>query len=207
MTFAASLPAAALLETMLKDSAWVTTARADTGVLVACLLDLVNALACVGTAVALYPVVRRVSSTGAIGFVASRSFEAAVIVVGVVCLLGVVTMRREPALHSGAEATTVAGALVAVRNWTFLIGPGLMAPINAALLAGSLRRSGLVPRWIPTVGLVGAPLLMASTVLTYFRGNETIVPVAALAVVPIFVWELSLGLRLTFRGPSLRSAP
>jgi hypothetical protein len=129
------------------------------------LLDLVNALACIGTAVALYPVLRRQQEAVALGVVTSRMFEAAIILIGVVSLLAVVTLRRDLAGAPGtdpASLVTAGRALVAVRDWTFLLGPSLMPGINALLLGWLLYRSGLVPRVIPVLGLIGAPLLIAS---------------------------------------------
>jgi Domain of unknown function (DUF4386) len=106
-------------------------------VLRGCFLDLVNALACIGTAVALFPVVRRQNEAAALGFVTSRMLEAAIIVIGVVSLLAVVTLRQELAGASGTDTvclTTTGRALVPIRDWIFLLGPGLMPGINALLL-------------------------------------------------------------------------
>ncbi|HMS14596.1 MAG TPA: DUF4386 domain-containing protein [Microthrixaceae bacterium] len=201
VTFASSIPAVLLLAPVLDRVGFVTESGSDVRVLVGCLLDVVNALACVGTAVALWPVVARTHPTLALGFLASRIIEGAVIMIGVVCLLGVVTLRRDVG-GAGADPSLVhvARALVAVRGWTFLLGPGLMPSINAGFLASALHRTAVVPRVIPMLGLVGAPLLLASTLVTYFNGNHQIAAVAAVGVAPIFLWELSLGLRLAIRG-------
>ncbi|MFL6128464.1 MAG: DUF4386 domain-containing protein [Mycobacteriales bacterium] len=203
VTFAASIPAVFLLDPVLNNADYITSSGADTRVLWGCFLDLVNAVACIGTAVALFPVVRRQNEAVALGFVTSRMFEAAVIVIGVVSLLAVVTLRRD---FAGAPGTDPAGlgitgrALVAVRDWTFLLGPSLMPGINALLLGYLLYRSGLVPRLIPMLGLLGAPLLIASAVVTLFRSNEPVPVLAAIATVPIFLWELSLGIWLVVKG-------
>ena len=164
-------------------------------------LDLVNALACIGTAVALFPVVRRQNEGVALGFVTARVMEAAIIAIGVVSLLSVVTLRQAGA--SGADAASlvrVGRALVAIRDWAFLPGPSLIAGVNALLLGSLLYRSGLVPRVIPVLGLVGAPLLIASATATMFGINEPVSVWSAIAVAPIFVWELSLGAWLIARG-------
>ncbi len=105
--------------------------------LLGCFLDVVTALAGVGTAVALFSVVKRQHEGFALGFVTTRLIEAAVILIGVVSLLSVVTLRQHLAGNAGAdEASLVAvgQSLVAVRNWTFLLGPNLMAALNALLL-------------------------------------------------------------------------
>jgi uncharacterized protein DUF4386 len=160
-------------------------------------------MACIGTAVALFPVVKRQNEAAALGFVTSRMLEAAIILVGVVSLLAVVTLRRDLAGAPGtdpASLITTGQALVAARDWTFLLGPGLMPGINALLLGWLLYRSRLVPRVIPVLGLVGAPLLIASATTALFRGNDPITPMAAIATVPIFLWELSLGVWLVVKG-------
>lgn len=204
ITFLASIPAVALLDPVLNDPSYVVSATgADTRVVLGCVLDLVNALACIGTAVALFPVVRRQEEGVALGFVTSRMFEAAVIVIGVVSLLAVTTLRQDLAGRPTTDTRSLAivgQALVDVRDWTFTIGPSLMPGINALLLGYLLYRSGLVPRLIPTVGLVGAPLLIASALVTIFHSNQPVTVLAVVATIPIFLWELSLGLWLVVKG-------
>jgi Domain of unknown function (DUF4386) len=203
ITFVASIPAVFLLAPVLDNADYIVSAGADTRVLWGCFLDLVNALACIGTAVALFPVVKRQNEAVALGFVTSRMLEAAIILIGVVSLLAVVTLRQDLAGAPGtdtASLVTTGQALVAVRDWTFLLGPGLMPGINALLLGWLLYRSGLVPRVIPLMGLIGAPLLIASATATLFRGNDPVTVLAAIATVPIFLWELSLGLWLVVKG-------
>jgi hypothetical protein len=94
----------------------------------------------------------------------------------------------------------VGQGFVAVRDWTFLLGPSLMPAFNALLLGTLLYRSGLVPRLIPAIGLVGGPLLLASTTATLFGITTATSVTAAIATLPIFVWELSVALWMTFKG-------
>lgn len=203
ITFAASIPAVFLLAPVLDHPGYIAAPGADTRVLWGCFLDLVNALACIGTAVALFPVVRRQNEAFALGFVTSRMLEAAIIVIGVVSLLAVVTLRQGLAGAPGtdpASLLTTGRALVAVRDWTFLLGPGLMPGINAMLLGYLMYRSGLVLRLIPVVGLIGSPLLIASATAALSRGDHLVPALAVIATVPIFAWELSLGLWLVIKG-------
>ena len=188
---------------MLDNANYIVSTGADTRVLWGCFLDLVNAMACIGTAVALFPVVKRQNEAAALGFVTSRMLEAAIILIGVVSLLAVVTLRRDLAGAPGtdlASLITTGQALVAVRDWTFLLGPSLMPGINALLLGWLLYRSRLVPRVIRVLGLVGAPLLIASATTALFRGNDPTTALAAIATVPILLWELSLDLWLVVKG-------
>lgn len=201
ITFISSIPAVLLLEPVLTNPDYILGAGPDGQVRLGALLDIVNALACIGTAVVLFPIVKRQHEGMALGFLTTRLVEAAVILVGVVSILAVVTLRQPGA--TGAEETalvTVGRGLVAVRDWTFLLGPGLMPALNALLLGTLLYRSGLVPRWMPTIGLIGAPMLICSTVGIFFGINEVLSPWTAIATVPIFVWELSIGLWLSFKG-------
>ena len=205
LTFASSIPALLLLGPVLDDPRYVLGPGADSRVLLGAALDITNALACIGTAVVLLPVVRRTHEALAVGFLASRVLEAAIILVGVLSVLAVVTLHQDLGGAGGATGAdadalvAVAAALVAVRDWTFLLGPGL-AVANALLLGTALYRSRLVPRVIPLLGLVGAPLLLASNTATFFGLNDQLSPLSALAVVGIFLWELSLGLHLVTRG-------
>jgi hypothetical protein len=212
ITFAASIPAAFyFLTPVLDDPGYIVGSGADTRVVVGCLLDAVNALAAVATAVAFYPVGRRLNESLALGFVTTRMFEAAVIMVGVVSLLAVVAMRQDAGGTAGADQAslvTTGQALVAVRDYTFQFGPNISAALNALMIGTILYRSRLVPRIIPAMGLLAVlPLLMAgvATILGVTeQGSVWFAPGGAL----IFVWELSLGIYLTVKGfkPSPLSA-
>ena len=165
------------------------------------LLEVLVAFTGVATAIALYPVTRRVNRSLALGFVASRLVEAGLILTGVVSILAVVTLRQDIGGPGGEDGLVpVAHALVAVRDWTFLFGPGFMAPINALMLATIMYRSGLVPKLIPAVGLVGAPVLFGSKIFVLFGAFGDTSSTALLLALPIALWEFSLGLWLTFKG-------
>ncbi|HEU4547827.1 MAG TPA: DUF4386 domain-containing protein [Microlunatus sp.] len=204
LTFVSSIPAAfVFLPPILDNPDYIVSSGADTQVTWGLFLDMVNALACIGTAVALFPVVKRQNESLALGFVTSRVIEAAVIMIGVVSLLAVITLRQDYAGANGADAATLVTtgqSLVAVRDWTFLLGPSLMAGLNALLLGSLMYQSRLVPRIIPTIGLIGAPVLLAATMATLFGHIEQLSPVAALAALPVAVWELSLGVYLVVKG-------
>lgn len=200
LTFVSSIPALILIAPVLNNADYVTSAGQDTRVLWGCLLDSVNALTAVGSAVALYPVVKRQNQSMALGFVTSRLVEAAVVMIGVVSLLAVVTMRQDFTGGDATSLTVTANALVDLRNWTFLFGPGLMPVFNAVLLGTLLYRSRLVPRIIPTVGLIGAPLLFAAFIATVFGVIDQVSSVAFFLTLPIAAWEFSVGVWMTVKG-------
>jgi len=199
LTFISSIPAVFLLAPVLDNPDYIIGSGSDTQVLLGCFLDLINAFACVGTAVALYPVVKRQNGSAALGFVTSRVMEAAIIVIGVVSLLTVVTLRQDLAGTAGADAAslvTTGQSLVATRDWTFLLGPDLMAGINALLLGSLMYRSRLVPRVIPLMGLIGGPLLIAASIAIFFGASS----MALIVAVPVILWEFSLGVYLVIKG-------
>lgn len=204
VTFAASIPQLKLFADVIDDPAgYISGQHSNTTLLWGSWLEVVTAVACVGTAVALYPVTRRVSRTAAIGFVTSRVVEATLILVGVMSLLSLVTLQGDFAGATGAQAEALGvtgAALVAMRQWTFLLGPGLIAGINALFLGTALYRGRLVPRIIPTIGLVGAPIILVSATATIFGGWDQVSAVGALCALPIAIWELSLGVWLTVKG-------
>jgi hypothetical protein len=204
ITFLASFPQLKLFADVIDDPAgFITGDSSNASVLWGSWLEMVTAAASVGTAVALYPVTRRVSRTAAIGFVTSRLVEATLIVVGVVSMLSVVTLKAHFAGATGgqAESLRVTGeALVAMRQWTFLLGPGLITGINALFLGYVMLRGRLVPRLIPIIGLIGAPLILISASSTIFGGWDQTSSTGALFALPIAVWEFSLGVYLTVKG-------
>ena len=209
VTIVASVPAQYVsYAPVLTNARYVLGAGADTQVLWGGLLEVITALACIGTAVVLFPVVRRHHEGAALGFVTARVLEAALIVTGIVSMLSVVALRQPGATGADAAARVVAAeSLVAVHDWTFLLGPGLMPGVNALLLGYLMYRSRLVPRAIPTIGLVGAPLFLLAGAATVVGLNEGTSVWTVLATLPIFAWELSLGLWLTVKGFRTTSAP
>jgi hypothetical protein len=204
LTFIASIPTLGLKGPLRGDpGAFILGAGSATGVLLGGYLDLVTALAGVGTAVALFPVVKRQNESLALGFVAARILEAAVLFVGAVSLFSVVTLRQDMVGAAGADRAalvTTGQSLVAVHDWAFLTSPGLMPAVNALLLGSLMYRSGLVPRVIPLMGLIGAPLLVASATATIFGVFDQLSVWSGIATIPIFFWELSLGLWLVVKG-------
>lgn len=191
-----SIPTVSLYSSV-RDSKYILGSGPDTGVFAGGILELIVALACIGTAVALYPVVKRQNEGVALGFVGSRTLEGAAIVAGVVSLLSVVSLRQAGV---GPDAIVTGQALVSSYNWFFLLGQSLMPALNALLLGSLLYRSRLVPRILPLVGLIGAPLLLASDVAVLFGLWDRISTQSALLAIPIAAWEFSLGVYLVVKG-------
>jgi hypothetical protein len=170
VTFVTSILGLILYDPVLNDADYILGAGADTRVQLGALCEILLAIANIGTAVVLWPIVRRQSETLALGYVASRTVESTVIVVGLISLLSVVTLRGDFA-GAGADAGSlnVAGqSLVAVHDQTFLLGPGFCVGVNGLLLGYLFYRSGLVPRWIAMCGLIGGPLIFLSATAVLF---------------------------------------
>ncbi len=208
ITFASSIPAALMLAPILTDPAYIVGPGQDTQILAAGLLDLINALTAIGSAVAVFSVLRRHHESLALGFVTTRLLEAAIIIPGICALLAAVSIRQVgPAAGADEGALIAVGqGLVGFRNWTFILGPGLMPGFNALMFATILYRTRLVPRWIPALGLIGAPMLISSAAGVVLGLHQLGSLYSGIATAPIFVWELSVGLWMTFKGFN-RNAP
>lgn len=201
VTFVGSMPALSLYHNILNNHGYLLSGASDTGVLWGAVGEVICALAGIGTALALYPVAKRHSQTTALGFVTSRVIEAAMIMVGVLSVLSLVTLHKAGA--SGADAGSMVStgrALVALHDWTFLFGPGLMPAINALFIATVMYRTGLIPRLIPTIGLVGAPVLLATAAAILFGAFSQVSTWSALGAFPIAAWEFAFGVWMTFKG-------
>ena len=168
----------------------------------AALLEFILIVANIGSAVALYPLMRRRFPVGAIGFIAARMTESAFIGVGILSVLSVVSLRDAGSVSDALPV--VAEALVAIKDWSFQFGPGFVVPIgNGMLLGWMMYRTGMVPRRLAMLGLVGGPVLFAATTGILFGVLDKGDPLYAIAVVPEFIWELSLGC-LLYTSPSPR---
>ena len=205
ITFITSIPAAFVLyPPVLNDPTYIVGAGPDTGVNLGALLEVILVVANIGTAVVLYPLLKGQNHIVALGYVTARVMEGAMIAVGVISLLSVVTLRQDFAEAPGAEAASlvpIGSALVAVHDWTFLLGPGFLAPLGNGILLGYLMyRSGLVPRGMALLGLIGGPLLIVAFVGVLFGAFEQVSLPAAIATIPEFLWELSLGIYLIVKG-------
>jgi hypothetical protein len=196
-----SIPTLALYGPVKNHRDWILSSGGHTAVLAGGFLEVIVALAGIGTAVTLYPVVKRQNEGAALGFVAARVLEASMIFAGAVSLLSLVTLQQAGATGANAAALVTTGAShVAVYNWAFLLGQSLMPGINALLLGTLLYRSRLVPRVIPVLGLIGAPILIIAVFATLLRGTVPPPSWTALAAIPVAAWELSLGLWLVIKG-------
>ncbi|MEV6582637.1 DUF4386 domain-containing protein [Streptomyces sp. NPDC051582] len=203
VTEAAAIGGLTLYAPVLNDAGYVLGPGADTRVLLGALCEFVLALAVIGTGVALHPVVKRQNEGAALGYVCGRLLEAAVILVGVISVLSVVTLRRDSAAAPGADAPSLvaaADALVAVHDWTFLFGPNFVLGANTLVLASLMYRSRLVPRPLAVLGLVGGALIAASATAVLFGAYPQVSAAGSLAALPVFAWEVGLAVRLIAKG-------
>jgi Domain of unknown function (DUF4386) len=190
ITFVTSISALALFQPVLDDpAAYIAGGGKDNQVYLGAFLELLLILANVGTAVVLYPIVRRQNGFLAIGYVAARIIECVFLAAGIIFVLGVVSLRQD-----SPDAADLAVSLAALKDWTFLFGPGFIVPFGNGLILGYLMyKSGLVPRRMAWLGLIGGPLLLIGNIGVLFDWWEP-TSAAGLLVAPEFLWELSLGI-------------
>ena len=172
----------------------------DTRIYLAALLELLLMVVNIGTAVVPLLTLRRENDSLALGYVTARIMESMFIAIGILAVLAVVTLRND----AGADAASLGGyaeSLAAIKDWTFLLGPGFVVGIGNGLILGYLMyRSSLVPRRMAMLGLIGGPLIILSGIGVLLDLFEAGGPVQAIATIPEFFWELSLGIYLTVKG-------
>ena len=201
LTFVTSIAGAFAYGPVLTDPNYVNGAGADTRVFLGAFLELLLIITNIGCAVVLFPLLKRQNETLALGYVTARLVECAFIGIGLLSLLTIVTLRQGAAAADAGSLRVVGKSLVALHNWTFLLGPGFIDGIGTGLILGWLMyRSGLVPRRMALFGVIGGPLLAASGIAVLLgvipRGSF----LQNLATVPEVVWEAFLGLWLTVKG-------
>jgi len=199
VTFITSIPALVLYQPVLDHPiGYIAGAGQNNRILFGVLLELLLIIANIGTAVVIFPIVRRQSEELALGYVTARLFECTFIAVGIVAVMGIVTLQKEVA---GAAEGSVAYTLAAIKDWTFLLGPGWVVGWGNGLILGYLMyRSGLVPRKMTWLGLVGGPLIILSGTLVLFDVADPGGTLQGLATIPEGLWELSLGVYCTVKG-------
>ena len=202
-TFVFSIPAVLLYDPVLNDADYILGGGLDARISLGATLEVLLAISNIATAVVFYPVLKRVNQSVALGYVASRTIESAIIVTGLMSLMTVVTLRDD-FNGAGADAGTlnvVGQALVDFHDWTFLLGPQFCAGFGNGILLGYLMyRSALVPPRMAMLGLVGGPLAFVGGVLVLFGTIEN--PSGALFALTAIeiVWEASLAIYLTVNG-------
>src|SRR3954471_2425126 len=202
ITFVTSIPALLLYRPVLDDPVgYIAGAGHDKRILFGALLELLLIIANIGTAVVIVPIMRRFNEELAIGYVTARVFECTFILVGIVSVLGIITLRTQDA---GAAEGTVAYTLAAIKDWTLLLGPGWFVGWGNGLILGYLMyRSELVPRRAAWLGLIGGPLLIVTGTAIMFTGDDpsdTLRSLQGVATIPEFLWELFLGVYCTLKG-------
>ena len=197
ITFVTSIPAALIFQSVLEDPAgFITGTGSANPIYLAVLLEFFLILANVGTAVVLYPIARRQSRVLALGYVAARIIECVFIAAGIIFVMGIVSLRQD-----SPGAADLAVSLGALRDWNALFGPGLIVPFGNGLILGYLMyKSGLVPRRMAWLGLIGGPILFISNIGTLVDvwGADSALP--ALLVAPEFIWEAFLGIYCAIWG-------
>jgi hypothetical protein len=204
VTFVAGIPPAlSLYLPVLDDARYILgSGGADTQIAFGAFLEMILIVANIGTAVVLFPILKRQSEGLALGYVTARLVECGFIAVGILSLLAVVTLRQDAGSIADAGALETAGrSLVAIHDWTFLLGPGWVVGVGNGLILGYLMyRSGLVPRRLAMLGLIGGPPIIASGTAILLNVFEPMSAPQIIATVPEFVWELALGIYLVVKG-------
>lgn len=202
-TFVFSIPGYLLYGPLLSHPDYVLGSGHDTQIALGAFLEILTAICNIGTAVALYPVARRYRHRVALGYVATRIVESTIIVTGIVSVLSVLTLRQQfAATGTDAQTLTVAGqTLVAFHDWTFLLGPGFCAGIGNGLLLGYLMYvSGLLPKRVALLGLIGGSLAFLAATGALLGVYDRQSPPQMLLTVPEIIWELTFGIYLITKG-------
>ena len=198
LTFASAIAGAQLYVPLLTEPGYVTSAASDTGPLLGVVCELVLIAANIGTALALFPILRERFHALSIGYVAARLVECGFIAVGILAVLTVVALHRSP---GGPADSDTAAAFIALHDATFLLGPGFVVGLGNGLMLGWMAyRSDLMPRWLTLFGLIGGPLMSLSGIAVLFGLYGQTSPVSAVLTLPEIVWEAGLGVVLTVRG-------
>ena len=196
ITFVTSIPALWLYQPVLDDPAgYIAGAGHDNRIFLAAFLELLLIIANIGTAVVVYPLLKRENEMLAIGYVTARVIESTFILVGILAVLAVVTLQQNPSEGTEATLGAIAYTLAAIKDWTFLLGPGFVVGIGNGLILGYLMyRSELIPRRMAMLGLVAGPVLCLSGIAVLFGVDQQGGTLQGLATIPEFVWELLLGI-------------
>ena len=201
LTFLTSIPASLILYEPILNEPDFILGSGDVGrIQLGALLEIFQVIAQIGVAIVMFPILRRYSEILSLGYVASRIMESAVIAVGAISLLSILTLRDDLAGSADPATLEIAGqTLVAVHDWTFLFGPGFCVGVNGILLGWMMWRTGLMPQGLALFGVVGGPLIFASAIFVLFGVYEQD-GLHPLFSVPEAIFELSFAIYLIVKG-------
>jgi hypothetical protein len=206
ITDVTSIVALLLYQPLLTDPKFITSIRVnDAQILIGALLEIFLAVCNAGTALALYPILKKQNQGLALGYVIFRAMEATIILMGVMSILTVLSLRLD-FLTIGGNATTyqvIGKAFVAFQKWTFLFGPNIILPINATMLGYILFKSKLVPRVISSLYLFDGPILFVSSICILFGLYSQTNPFTVLIAIPLLAFEVSFAIWLIIKGFNL----
>ncbi|MBV9337141.1 MAG: DUF4386 domain-containing protein [Solirubrobacterales bacterium] len=211
-TFVFSIAGVLLYNPVLHPAKFLAGTGGDTRVRLGAVCEVFLIIANIGTALVVYPIFRRAYRVLSLGYVTARLVECTFIAIGIVSYLAVLTLHQQAAGGAAGSLVNDAKTLVAVRNWTFVLGPGFVVGVGNGLILGSMMyRSGLMPRGLAILGLIAGPLICITGLLVVLdvipRGGT----VQAIATIPEFAWELSLGIYPIVKGfkasPILEAGP
>jgi len=205
-TFVFSIAGVLLYNPVLHPAKFLAGTGGDTRVRLGAVCEVFLIIANIGTALVVYPIFRRAYRVLSLGYVTARLVECTFIAIGIVSYLAVLTLHQQAAGGAAGSLVNDAKTLVAVRNWTFVLGPGFVVGVGNGLILGSMMyRSGLMPRGLAILGLIAGPLICITGLLVVLdvipRGGT----VQAIATIPEFIWELSLGIYPIVKG--FRASP
>jgi hypothetical protein len=204
LTWVTGIAGRVLLDPVYSDPGFVLGDRADTPVYLGAMFEFLVIFTNIGTAVVLYPIAKRYSEIGAVGYLTARLVECAFILVGLLSLLTVVTLGQDLAGASGAGAESLVTAgrlLTATYEWAFLFGPGLMAGVGNGLILGYVMyRSGLIPRRLAMLGLVGGSVHVIGFLGVLFGAFEAGSAPQFLFTATEIAWEAALPIYLIVKG-------
>jgi Domain of unknown function (DUF4386) len=201
LTYITAIPQYIILYApVLADPNYIVGVGRDT-LIIANFLELLLIIATIGTAVVLFPLLRRQNEILALGYVTARIVECVFIAVGILSLLTVVALRQEAAGADPGSLVLVGSALVALHDpGSFLLGAGFFVGVGNGLILGYLMyTSRLIPRYLAVLGLIAGPLLIVSGVALFgvFEAGSVW---QGIVTIPLFIWNLALGIWLTVRG-------
>jgi Domain of unknown function (DUF4386) len=191
ITFITSISALILFQPVLDDpQGYIAGAGEDNRIYFGVLLELFLIISNVGTALVLIPLLKRQHEILTFSYVAARIMECVFILVGIIAVLAIVSLRQD-----SPDAGVLAESLAAIKDWTFKLGPGFVVGIGNGLILGYLMyRSGLMPRGLTWLGMIGGALQSLAGIGVLFDLYDAGGPVQGIATIPEIIWELSLGI-------------
>ncbi len=199
-----------LYNPLLVSSNYLTEGAANSfQIILGAVFELILVASNIGTAIMLFPYLRKYNIHLGLGYLCFRFLESVTILIGLISVLALLTLSISFTGNPAADInlfSSVGISLKAIHDWTFIVGPHFLLGINTFIYSYTFFKSGLVPKKLSTIGITGAILIIITALLKMFGVTEGFSALTVVLALPVALYEMILAGWLITKGFNMKEA-